>query len=135
MSSNLHIAQTVRNAGTDSMVSNAALDGGTVEIRDGAQPATPETAATGTLLAVLTLNATAFAAAVAGVATANAIASGVGLAAGTPTWARMKTSGGTAKIDGSCGLAAGTPDFVINAVPIAVGATVSCSAMTFGINP
>lgn len=41
----------------------AALDGGTIEVRTGAQPATPATAATGTLLATLTFADPAFGAA------------------------------------------------------------------------
>lgn len=78
---------------TDSMITSAALGGGTIEIRDGIQPATPETTATGNLLVVLTFNATAFGASVAGVATANAIVSGVGAIAGTATWARLAGRG------------------------------------------
>lgn len=132
MATNLHIEQTARDAGTDAQTASMALNGGTLEIRDGVQPAKPEDAATGVLLAVLTLNAAAFGASNNGIATAGAITNGVGLVASAPTWARLKTAGGTAKLDGSCGLAAATPDFVINASPIAVGAVVSCSAMTFG---
>lgn len=134
MASNLHIAQTVRNAGVDAMVTSAALNSGFLDVYDGIQPATPETAVTTQVkLARLTLNAAAFAAAVAGIATAGAIASGTGLAASTATWGRILTSGGTAKIDGSVGTSAA--DFIINAAVIAIGATVSCSACTFGIGP
>lgn len=115
---------------TDSMISSAALNGGTIEIRDGVQPATPETTATGNLLVTLTLNATAFGAASAGVATANAITSGLGAIAGTATWARLKTSGSTAKIDCSAGGAGN--DLVLAAPVVAVGATVSCSSLTIG---
>ncbi len=134
MSSNLKTDPTARSAGVDALLASCALNSGFMDIYDGTQPASPATAVTTqNKLARLTLNATAFAAAVSGVATAGAIASGLGLFAGTPTLARLLTAAGVAKMDGTCGLAASSPDFTISASPIAVNATISCSSLTYGI--
>jgi hypothetical protein len=132
MASNVKTAAACRNAAVDALISNAALNGGTMELRNGTQPASPETGATGTLLATLTLNATAFGAASGGIATAGAITAGVGVALGTPTWARLKTAGGTAKIDLSAGIS-GT-DVILGAASIDVGTNVTCSSLTYGIS-
>ena len=127
---NIHIKATVRNTYTDALTAALAVNGGTIELRDGTQPATPETTATGTLGATLTLNATAFGASAAGIATAGAITSGTGVANITPTWFRMKNSGGTAVLDGSAGTA--STDLILAAANIAIGATISCSSLTLG---
>lgn len=115
---------------------NAALDvlnGGFVEIYDGAQPATPDVAvSTQTKLAKLTINATAFAPASAGTKTANAIAAATALATSTATWFRaFKSDDTTAVIDGSAGTS-GT-DMVLNASAIVTGATVSITSWTISM--
>ncbi len=109
---------------------NAALDvcnGGTIDIYDGTQPAGPLTAvSTQTLLATLTLNATAFGVAASGAKTAGVIVSGTGLAASTATWYRMRRSNTVAVLDGSVGLA--TSNLILNDVVTVIGQTVSCSS-------
>lgn len=82
----------------------ALLNGGLVKVYDGAQPATGDTAVSSQVLGVtLTLNATAFPAAVSGLLTANAITAGVSGNAITPTWARICKSDGTPVFDVSAG--------------------------------
>ncbi len=114
---------------------NAALDvlnGGTINIYDGTQPAGPGTAVGAqTLLATLTFNATAFGAATGGTKTAAAIVSGTGLAASSATWYRMLTSGAVAVADGSVGTA--TSNLVLDTVVVAVGGTVACTACIFSM--
>lgn len=112
-----------------------ALDNGYIRIYDGAQPATADTAiTTQVLLAELRLNADAFAAAVAGVITANAITSDASAdATGTATWARILASNGTTVwFDGTVGTA--TSNVIIATTSIVAGAVVSCSALTFTVS-
>jgi hypothetical protein len=108
----------------------ALLNSGFLDIYDGTQPATADTAvSTQTKLARLTFGSTAFAAAVAGVATANAITSDSAAdATGTATWFRALKSDGTAVLDGSVGTA--TSNLVLNTTSIVVNAAVSVSAFT-----
>jgi hypothetical protein len=105
------------------------LNSGLIRIYDGTQPATGDTAiTTQNLLVTLTLNATAFPAAVAGALTANAITSGTAGASGTATWARILTSAATAVFDGSVGTA--DANIVLNSVAISSGASVACTSFT-----
>lgn len=117
-----------RNAGLNAMASR--LNSGKLRIYSGAQPATPETAASGTLLAELTLNATAFGAAAAGVITANAITSDSAAdATGTAGWFRLLQSDGTtAEHDGVCGVGSG--ELQLPTLSIVANAIISCSSLT-----
>lgn len=102
MGQNTVIDTTERNAALDAVTAN--LNGGTIEIYTGTQPAGPGTAITSqTLLATLTLSATAFAAASGGSAAANTITPGTAVATGTAAWARWKSSGGTPRMDCAVG--------------------------------
>lgn len=119
----LRSSAAARNAGLDAEFDlvNAGTGPGVIEVRTGSQPATPETAATGTLLATFTLADPAFSPAAAGVKdldadpdlTTNAVD------AGTAGWARAKDSNGTAVFDGSVGTS-GT-DFIINSTTVTNG--------------
>lgn len=117
------ISTTARNAAADAVT--ALVSGGTLEVYSGSKPASPATAATGTLLATFTLATPAFAAAVTGTADLDADPdlSTTGAAAGDAGWFRIKTSSGTATIDGTAGTS-GT-DLVLNSTAITVGATVT----------
>lgn len=107
----------------------APLNGGTVQIYSGTQPATPDTALSGnTLLVTLTLNATAFANASAGTATANSITSGVAAATGTASFFRAFTTGSAAVIDGSVGTSGA--DMTIPSTSIVSGTTIGESSWT-----
>jgi len=94
---------SARNAQLDALASK--FNSGTLECRTGTQPASAEDAATGTLLATITLATTAFPAASGGVLTMNATASsGTVSGSGTITWGRFKESGGATICDVSIGL-------------------------------
>lgn len=119
-----------RNAAADSVVDalDAGAAAGTLDVRSGAQPASANDAATGTLLATFTLGDPAFGAASTGVATANAVANTTGLAAGTAGWFRAKDSDGNAVLDGSVGTSG--EDLNLNTTTISVGVTVSLTSWT-----
>lgn len=129
MAFNPKYAVTLKNARLDA-ITTAVGTSALLKIYDGTQPASPDTAiSTQTLLATLTCNASAFAAAASGgVLTANAITSGTAGNTGTASWFRLTTSGGTAKIDGTVGTS-GT-DAIINNTSITTSQSVSCSSLT-----
>jgi hypothetical protein len=127
MAANTHASQAGWDTALNAML--ALLNGGTMNIYSGVQPATPDTALAGnTLLATLTFSATAFGNGVAGVATANAIASGTGLAVGTATFARMNSTAPAAVLDCSVGTSAA--DINLNDTAITIGGTVAVTAYT-----
>lgn len=129
------ISQAEAKAACDAVVD--ALDGaspGYIEVRTGSQPATVDTAATGTLLATLTLSNPAFGNATTAspsVATANAITSDTSAdATGTAGWFRAYNSGGTAKIDGSVTATGGGGDMTFDTVSFIAGGTVALTSWT-----
>lgn len=111
----------------------ALLNGGFIDILDGAQPANGNTAITSQVLLVsLQFGNPAFGSTSAGIATANAISPGTAVASSTATWCRLyKSDHTTAVFDGSVGLS--SANLILNAVAISSGATVSCSAFTFTV--
>jgi len=130
MALNLKYSALLRNAKLDAITTQVGTSA-LIRIYDGSQPATPETAiGAQVLLAELTGNASAFAAAASGgVLTASAITNDSSAnATGTASWFRILTSGATAKIDGTVGV--GTFDMVINNTSIATGQVVSISSLT-----
>lgn len=117
------IAQATQDAAVDALT--ALLDGGYIEVRTGSQPTNPDTAASGTLLATLTLNAPAFGAASAGVANADVTGvEGTAVATGTAGWCRAYTSGAAAVMDGSCSATGGGGDVQLASLTISSGQTV-----------
>ncbi len=108
-----------------------SLNSGLLRIYDGTQPATADTAiTTQNLLAELTLNATAFAAAVNGVATANAITSDASAnMSGTATWCRVLTSGAATRFDGTVGTSG--CNLNLSTVAILATGTVAVSSLTY----
>lgn len=109
----------------------ALLNGGNVRLYDGARPATADTAiTTQVLLASPTFANPAFAAAVSGVATANAVVSDTDAAAsGTTTWFRAVTSGAASVCDGSVGTA--DADCILSSLTITAHGTVAISSVTY----
>jgi hypothetical protein len=119
------------NAACDAVA--GLLDDGYIRIYSETRAATPNTAiGAQVLLAELRFNATAFGAAVAGVATANAITDDSSAnATGTAAWARLLQSDGTtAVMDLDVTTSAGSDRIVLDTVAIAAGATVSISSLT-----
>lgn len=124
------ISTASRNAAADAIVDllDAGAGAGKLRIYSGSQPASADDAVSGTLLAEFTLSDPAFGAASAGVATAAAIASTTGLAAGTAGWFRAVDSTGTGRWDGSVGTSG--QDLNLNTTTVSVGVTVSVTAWT-----
>jgi hypothetical protein len=129
------ITQAAAKASLDALT--ALLNGGGyIEIRTGAQPATANTAASGTLLGTLPLtNPTAFGAATTAspsVATANAITSDTSADnSGTAGWFRAYTSGAAAVIDGNITTTAvGTGDMLLDDTNIVAGGTIAITSWT-----
>jgi len=118
-----------RNEMLDSMTDNCA--NGKLRIYSGTRPTDSDTALAGnTLLAELTMGATAFGSASGGVLTANAIASDASAdVTGTASFARLYQSDGTTPVsDFSVGTSGA--EVTINTVSIVAAAVISCSAMT-----
>lgn len=113
----IKISTAARNAACDAIVD--LIDGGSgagvLRIYTGAQPATPGTAPTGTLLAEVTLNDPAFGSAAAGVAALTvspAISDASANATGTAGWCRFLDSteaagSGLGVVDGAVTASAG----------------------------
>jgi hypothetical protein len=117
-----------RNAELDALAPLA--NNGYIRIYSGGIPATPETAASGTLLAELRFNATAFGAAAAGVITANAITQdGSADNTGTAGYYRaLQSNGTTALWDGTVSTAGA--DLNLNSTSISAGVIVTISSLT-----
>lgn len=129
MANNPRRTNVAANTACDAMA--VLANSGFLRIYDGAQPATADTAVGAqVLLAELTMNATAFAASVAGVASANAITSDASAnATGTAAWFRLvKIDGTTVICDGSVGTSAA--DLNLNSVAISSGAAVAVTSFT-----
>lgn len=126
------MALTISAAAANAMAAALATDVGsaaTIEIRSGAKPATPETAASGTLLATVAISGSFTAAG--GSITAADPASVTVAASGTAGHFRVKTSGGTAKIDGTVGTSGA--DMNLSSVALVAGGTVDLGVPTFTV--
>jgi hypothetical protein len=133
MANNPKFSNAAVNAKADALC--ALANSGKLRIYTGTQAVTADTAlGAQVLLAELTLNATAFGGAVAGVATAGAITQDSAAdATGTATWFRVLKSDGTTVLwDGSVGTSGA--DLNLNAVAIVTGAAVSISSFTYTEN-
>src|SRR5690349_17987784 len=119
----LSVRDTASNAMMDLLTDY--LDGGTLEIRSGSKPASPNDSATGTLLATLTFPSPSFAAAAGRSATVGTIATVLGSATGTAGHFRAKSSGGTAYVDGTVSATGGGGDLTLNSTTITAGEDVS----------
>lgn len=137
MATNTRISNAAAIAACDAIVD--LIDGGAgaglLRIYSGTQPADPDTAATGTLLAEITLNDPAFGAAAdaapGGIATASvspALEDTSANATGTAGYFRVVDSNGTAIMDGEVGTSGA--DLNLNTTSIVSGATVSVTSWT-----
>lgn len=129
------ITAAVANSMMDAAyVTGNPIGGGKLRIYQGTQPAAGGGSAAGsTLLATLTMNATAFGASANGIVTANAITSDTNAASdGTAQWFRlMDSSETTTYLDGSVGtVAANTEDLQLNATSVTAGGTVAVTSFT-----
>jgi len=110
------------------------FNSGFIDILDGTQPATGDTAiTTQNVLVSLTFNATAFGSTSAGVMTANSITSGTAGATGTAAWFRCYESNHTtALMDGSVGTS--SANLILPTTTINSGQTVTCSSFVHTIS-
>lgn len=112
----------------------AALDGGTRELRTGAEPASVADPDSGTLIATFTFGSPAFGAAASGVATANAVASVAAVASGTVAHFRDKTSLGAVRAQGNVTNNAGDGAYKIDNPAIVSGQLCVFGAFTHTTN-
>lgn len=128
----ISVAVARRNEMLDALRDNA--NSGTLRIYSGTPPATADTALSGnTLLAQLSLSATAFGAASSGTITANAITSDSSAdATGTASFFRILESDGTTVVyQGSVGTSGA--DLNLNSTAISSGVTVAVTSLTLSL--
>lgn len=129
MARNTNLALAQRNRALDAVA--ARLNTGYLRIYSGTRPTDADTAlGAQVLLAQLRWNATAFAAASGGSASANPITSDTNApATGTATWARfLESDGATVVMDVDVGTTG--ENLNLNTTSIVAGATVACSGYT-----
>lgn len=128
----LRISTAARNAACDGIVDlvDGGTGAGTVDIRTGAQPATPSDTATGTLLATVTLADPAFGNAATGVATATDPAPVTAVGTGTAGYFRVKDSSGTAIMDGDVTATGGGGSMTLATTSITSGLSVDITSFT-----
>jgi hypothetical protein len=129
MASAIKIADALREDMADAIIALLG-SGALIDIYTGTKPAGPGTAITSqTKLGTLTCSAT-FGTYSAGVLTANTITQDSAAdATGTAAWYRLKTSGGTALIDGEIGTSGS--DLNLNTLSIVTGGPISISSFTY----
>lgn len=118
----LAFSTALRNARANAITTEAG-SACKLAIYDGARPATGGTATN--KLAEFTFSANIASAASAGVLTLNVPPSAIGLMAGTATWARITTFGGTFVVDLSVG-----SDITLNTTTVSTGLTVQFTSGT-----
>lgn len=124
----IQFAVLLRNARLDALETHLGTSP-ILRIRTGAQPVDVATADSGTVLAEMTLPSDFLSAAAAGaIAKSGTWQDLTADAAGTAGHFRIYTSGGVAKIQGSCGLGSG--DMSLDNTSIAVGQQVTVTAFT-----
>jgi hypothetical protein len=122
-----------RNAAAAAVVGllDAGPTAGTIQIRSGAMPANPQTAATGTLLATVILADPAAGAPAAGVATVTDPASVTVAADGTAGWARFLDSTGAAVLDCDVTATGGGGAITLATTTLTTGLTLDMGAITY----
>jgi len=128
------MALKITAAAADSMgdaLATAIGSAATIQIRTGAKPATPETAASGTLLA--TVNVTGSFTSTGGVLTAADPASVTIGTTGTAGYFRLLTSGATAILDGDITATGGGGDMQLATVALSSGATLDLGVPTITV--
>lgn len=131
----LRLSTPARNAAADAVVGllDAGPAAGTLRIYSGGQPASPATAASGTLLATVTLPDPSSTAASNGTDTILDPAPVTGVADGTAGWARFADSAGVAVMDCSVTATGGGGDITLSTTTISVGVTVDMAAITYTV--
>ena len=120
------VAQSMASAAATSIGS-----GSSIRIYSGSKPATPETAATGTLLVAVPISGSFTAAG--GALTAADPASASPAASGTAGYFRLLTSGSTAILDGTVTATGGGGDMQLGSTTITTGVPVDLGVPTFTV--
>lgn len=138
MANNFKISNAVAILACDALVDSidAGAGAGTIQIRSGSQPADPDTAASGTLLATLTFSDPAFGAAADAAPGATATASAITAdssadATGTAGYFRVLDSDSNVICDGEIGTSGA--DLNLNTTSITSGDNVAISSFTITI--
>ena len=105
-----------------------------INIYTGTQPASPDSAATGTLLVTLTGASNGFGVASSGVLTANAITAGTAVATGTAGWARVANATQSPAANGIVDLDVATSGASVTLASVAISANSTVSLSTFVIS-
>lgn len=128
----LRLPNATRSAMCDALVDRFDLGtgAGTLQIRTGSQPTTANDAATGTLLATVTLIDPAFGSASNGVATLTDPGAVTAVATGTAGWFRGLDSTGATVVDGSVTATAGGGDIELATTSITSGLSVDITGGT-----
>lgn len=129
----VRLSASLANSLANSIASavDAGPAGGTVKIYTGSQPATADTAESGTLLATFTLSATAFGAASGGVITLAGTPLTVAAAAtGTAGWFRLEDSTGANVLDGSVGTSGNQINLNTTSITSGVNVTITSGTIT-----
>lgn len=129
----LRLSTTARNAAADAVVDllDAGAGAGTIQIRSGTMPATPQTAASGTLLATVTLSDPAAGAAATGAATITDPVSVTGVGDGTAGWARFLDSNANVVMDCDITATGGGGAIELSTTTISTGVAVDLGAITY----
>ena len=131
----LRLSDSVRNAKVSAAVGKldvgTGTTGGTIKIYSGAQPATPATAASGTLLATVLLANPAFGAASGGSASLTDPASVNAAASGTAGWARFCDRDGNAVFDGDVTATGGGGVVTLSSTALTSGSPVDITGGTY----
>lgn len=124
-----------RNAMCDALVDllDAGAGAATIQVRSGTRPSLPSDAATGTLLATVTLADPAFGSASSGAATLTDPASVNAAASGTASWFRALDSNALAVFDGSVTATGGGGDLTLTTVTIISGQPVDITGGTITV--
>ncbi|GHG09850.1 hypothetical protein [Streptomyces hydrogenans] len=126
----VRLSASLANSLSDA-VDTALGNAGTIKIYTGSQPATADTAASGTLLATFTLGSPGFGNASGGTITLNGTPLTVAAAAtGTAGWFRMATSGGSSILDGSVGTSGQQINLNTTSITSGVNVTITSGTIT-----
>jgi hypothetical protein len=128
----IRLSTASRNAAAKAIgdLVDAGTGAGTLKIYSGAQPATGDTAESGTLLATVLFADPGFAAPSSGTINATDPAAVTGVAAGTAGWFRVEDSAGNNVYDGSVTATGGGGDLTLATTTISIGVTVDITALS-----
>lgn len=125
------LANALANSVDDTV--NGGTGAGTIKVYTGTQPATADTAASGTLLATFTLGDPAFGAAASGVITLSGVPLTVAaVATGTAGWFRIESNGGAtlSVLDGSVGTTGNQINLNTTSITSGVNVTITSGTIT-----